>query len=126
MVGRRQLGGNNSWMHHVPALQNHRTRCDLLVSSTDALRIGIETGDAVKVSRNGAVIKATARVTEDIKPGVLSLPHGWGHESLAQGKASDFPDIGVNVNELTLDEDADALTNTACLNGYSVTLSADP
>lgn len=122
LVGRRKLASNNSWMHILPSLQNDRNRCELLISCEDASKLNISDGETIEVSRAQRSIRATAKVTEDIRPGVVSLPHGWGHNSLP-GVDKLMPDPGVNVNELTDDADVDVLTNTNCLNGYTVKIN---
>lgn len=123
LVGRRDLRSNNSWLHNVEVLVRGKERCTLHIHPADAVRLGIADGDPVEVrSATGAVI-APAEVTEDIRPGVVSLPYGWGHD--ADGSrlsvASRYP--GVNVNLLT-EPTVDPSSGNAVLNGITVELFA--
>jgi anaerobic selenocysteine-containing dehydrogenase len=79
LVSRRHLRSNNSWLHNVPALMKGRDRCKLLMHTTDAHRRGIQTGDLVEVVSPTGKLQVPVEVTDSIKPGVVSLPHGWGH-----------------------------------------------
>jgi len=80
LIGRRQLRSNNSWMHNVNVLAKGHYRCTLLVHPDDAARLGLEHGaDAEIRSRVGAVV-APVEITDAMSPGVVSLPHGWGHD----------------------------------------------
>ena len=80
LIGRRQLRSNNSWMHNVDVLAKGRFRCTLLVHPDDAARLGLTDGASAEVrSRVGAVV-APVEVTDAVSPGVVSLPHGWGHD----------------------------------------------
>ncbi|HLE85076.1 MAG TPA: molybdopterin-dependent oxidoreductase, partial [Thermoanaerobaculia bacterium] len=79
LIGRRQVRSNNSWMHNVPRLMRGKDRCTLLMHPDDAAARGLADGALVEiVSRTGRV-RAPLEVTDEIKPGVVSLPHGWGH-----------------------------------------------
>jgi anaerobic selenocysteine-containing dehydrogenase len=85
LVGRRDLRSNNSWMHNVEVLVKGRPRCTLQVHPSDADRCGlVDGGDAVVTSRVGQVI-VPVEVTSDIRTGVVSLPHGWGHDAEGLG-----------------------------------------
>jgi anaerobic selenocysteine-containing dehydrogenase len=123
LIGRRQLRSNNSWMHNVNVLAKGRFRCTLLVHPDDAARLGLEHGaDAEVRSRVGAVV-APVEVTDAMSPGVVSLPHGWGHDRPGApfGIAGQRP--GVNANLLTDDTAIDPLSGNAVLNGIPVTVS---
>jgi anaerobic selenocysteine-containing dehydrogenase len=123
LIGRRQLRSNNSWMHNVNVLAKGRFRCTLLVHPDDAARLGVADGDHAEVrSRVGAVV-APVEVTDTMAPGVVSLPHGWGHDRPGApfGVAGQRP--GVNSNLLTDDVLLDPLSGNAVLNGIPVTVS---
>jgi anaerobic selenocysteine-containing dehydrogenase len=120
LVGRRHVRSNNSWMHNVEVLVKGRARCTLLVHPDDASRLGLIDGaDATVTSRVGSVT-VTAEFTDDIMPGVVSLPHGWGHDDphTALSVATQRP--GVNSNVLTDPSVLDALSGNAVLNGIAV------
>ena len=124
LVGRRHLRSNNSWMHNIAVLVKGTPRCTLQVHPDDAAQFGlVNGGHAVVTSRVGSV-EAAVEVTDAIRPGVVSLPHGWGHGvpgtrlRVAQERA------GVNSNVLTDDAALDPLSGTSVLNGIPVTLTA--
>src|SRR3954453_6045835 len=79
LVGRRQLRSNNSWMHNLPALVKGKDRCTLQVHPADAARLGLADGGRAVVSSASGRIEAPVEVTDGIMPGVVSIPHGWGH-----------------------------------------------
>jgi anaerobic selenocysteine-containing dehydrogenase len=122
LVGRRHLRSNNSWMHNLRPLVKGKPRCTLQLHPDDASRLGLSDGDPAQVrSRVGAVV-APVEVTDAIRPGVVSLPHGWGHDQPGTGLtvASEF--AGVNSNVLTDGEALDPLSGNAVLNGIPVTV----
>ena len=124
LIGRRDLRSNNSWMHNLPKLVSGPARCTALVHPEDAARLGLADGDPVRVSSRVGAIEVPAEVTDDVMPGVVSIPHGWGHDAdgVEMGVAREH--AGVNSNVLT-DEDAlDPLSGTAILNGIPVELAA--
>jgi anaerobic selenocysteine-containing dehydrogenase len=123
LVGRRHLRSNNSWMHNVPVLVKGRDRCTLLVHPDDADRHGIVDGGPVKVSSKAGSLVVTAEVTDGIKPGVVSLPHGWGHgkPGTALSVANEHP--GVNTNELSPGGFVDVPSGNAAVNGIPVVIS---
>lgn len=123
LVGRRHVRSNNSWMHNIEVLVKGKPRCTLQLNPGDAATIGVSNGQAVRVkSRVGEVI-APAEVTDDIRPGVVSLPHGWGHNlpGTRLGVAGEY--AGVNSNVLTDEDLYDPISGTSVLNGIPVALS---
>ncbi len=123
LIGRRHLRSNNSWMHNLPKLVSGPARCTLLVHPTDATAFGLEDGAEARVSSRVGSLTAPVEVTESIMPGVVSLPHGWGHGSAgtAMSVANDHP--GVNSNVLTDEDIVDAVSGNAVLNGIPVELA---
>jgi anaerobic selenocysteine-containing dehydrogenase len=122
LIGRRQLRSNNSWMHNVHVLVKGKDRCTLQVHPDDAARNGVlDGGTAIVASRVGEV-RATVEVTDEVRPGVVSLPHGWGHgvEGTRMAVAAAHP--GVNSNVLTDECEIDPLSGNAVLNAIPVTL----
>jgi anaerobic selenocysteine-containing dehydrogenase len=123
LVGRRDLRSNNSWMHNVEVLVKGKPRCVLHVNPDDATAVGLADGGLAKVtSRVGAVV-VPVEVTDGIRPGVVSLPHGWGHDLPGVELDVAARHAGVNSNLLTDDHAIDALTGTAVLNGIPVELA---
>jgi len=124
LIGRRDLRCSNSFMHNLPALVKGRDRCTLQISSQDAGRIGLASGASARItSRVGSVV-APVEVTEDLMPGVVSLPHGWGHglEGVGQRVAAAHP--GAPSNFLADPQAIDALSGNAVLNGIPVSIAA--
>ena len=97
LIGRRQLRSNNSWMHNLPALVKGKDRCTLHVHPDDAERLGLEDGGRAVISSAAGQIEAPVEVTDGIMPGVVSIPHGWGHDApgVKMRVASDH--AGVNT-----------------------------
>ena len=123
LVSRRHLRSNNSWMHNVPVLVKGKDRCTLLLHPDDAARYGIVDGRLAKVSSEAGSLVVTAEVTDAIKPGVVSLPHGWGHDRPGTRLSVANEHAGVNTNVLSPGEFVDALSGNAAVNGIPVTVS---
>jgi anaerobic selenocysteine-containing dehydrogenase len=123
LVGRRQLRSNNSWMHNLPVLVKGKDRCTMHVSPKDADRLGLADGGRARVrSRTGELI-APVEVTDAVMPGVVSIPHGWGHgvPGARMGVASEH--AGVNSNLLADESVVDPLSGNAVLNGIPVEIA---
>ncbi|MGV9455719.1 molybdopterin oxidoreductase family protein [Streptomyces sp. NPDC003635] len=123
LVGRRHLRSNNSWMHNVPALTGGTNRCTLHIHPDDAERLGVRDGAAVRLKGDGGEVVAPAEVTDAVRPGVVSLPHGWGHDRPGTRMSHALKDPGVNVNQLLDGSLLDPLSGNAVLNGFPVQLT---
>ncbi|MFF4506050.1 molybdopterin oxidoreductase family protein [Streptomyces sp. NPDC001401] len=123
LVGRRHLRSNNSWMHNVPALTGGTNRCTLHIHPEDAERLGVRDGAAVRVKGAGGEVTAPAEVTDAVRPGVVSLPHGWGHDRPGTRMSHAATDPGVNVNQLLDGSLLDPLSGNAVLNGVPVEIA---
>jgi anaerobic selenocysteine-containing dehydrogenase len=123
LIGRRQLRSNNSWMHNLPALVKGKDRCTLHIHPDDAKRIGLDDGGRAMVSSAAGRIEAPVELTDGIMPGVVSIPHGWGHDApgIRMRVASDH--AGVNSNVLTDETQIDPLSGNAVLNGIPVEIA---
>jgi anaerobic selenocysteine-containing dehydrogenase len=121
LVGRRDLRSNNSWMHNLPPLVRGADRCTLHISPADAAEAGLLTGDRAEVASRVGRIEVPVQVTDEIRPGVVSLPHGWGHAE--SGGAVARAHAGVNSNLLTDERPMDPLSGNAVLNGIPVTVT---
>jgi anaerobic selenocysteine-containing dehydrogenase len=117
LVGRRHLRSNNSWGHNVAGLVGGSNTCTLQMHPDDAAARGLVSGDLAKISSHTGALEAQIEVTDRIRPGVVSLPHGWGHRGTGTSTAEAAG--GVNVNVLTPPE-VDPLSGNAVLNGYRV------
>jgi anaerobic selenocysteine-containing dehydrogenase len=126
LISRRHLRSNNSWMHNVPVLVKGKERCTLLVHPDDAERHGVADGQLATVTSAAGTVDVTVELTEDLRRGVVSLPHGWGHAQPGTrlGVANEHP--GVNANALAPGEFVDVLSGNAAVNGYPVTLAPTP
>ncbi len=123
LIGRRQLRSNNSWMHNLPVLVKGKPRCTLHVNPLDAERLHLDDGDPAELrSRTGTVI-APVVVTDAIMPGVVSLPHGWGHDVPGTAQHVASANAGVNSNILADEQLLDVLSGNAVLNGIPVELA---
>ncbi len=122
LIGRRDMRSTNSFTHNLPALMKGRERCVLQVSPADAERLGLVPGGAARVTSRVGKLVAPVVVTDDLMPGVVSLPHGWGHAAsgtrleVANGRP------GVNANLLTDNEAYDVASGTAVLFGTPVSV----
>ncbi|MFD4345337.1 molybdopterin-dependent oxidoreductase [Streptomyces coelicoflavus] len=123
LVGRRHLRSNNSWMHNIPVLTGGSNRCTLHLHPEDAARLGVRDAQPVRVKGPGGAVTAPAEVTDTVRPGVVSLPHGWGHDRPGTRQTHAAGDPGVNVNQLLDGSMLDPLSGNAVLNGVPVTLT---
>ncbi|MFF5567477.1 molybdopterin-dependent oxidoreductase [Streptomyces sp. NPDC012623] len=123
LVGRRHLRSNNSWLHNVPALAGGSNRCTLQIHPDDAARLGLGAADRVRVTAEGGALEAPLEITDTVRTGVVSLPHGWGHDRPGTRTAVASARPGVNVNQLLDGSRLDPLSGTAVLNGFPVEVS---
>jgi anaerobic selenocysteine-containing dehydrogenase len=122
LIGRRHLRSNNSWMHNLPALAGGTNRCTLLIHPDDAARLGIT--DTAMVTGPAGKLEVPVEITDAIRPGVVSLPHGWGHTAPGTRMSVAATQAGVNVNSLLDSSLIEPLSGTAVLNGVPVTVLA--
>ena len=122
LIGRRDLRSNNSWMHNAPVLVKGKARCTMLVHPSDAARIGLADGGLARVTSRAGAVAVPVEVTDAIMPGVVSIPHGWGHDlpGIQLGVAAEH--AGVNCNRLVDELALDPLSGNAVLNGVPVTV----
>ena len=118
LIGRRHLRSNNSWMHNLEALSGGTNRCTLQIHPDDAARLGVE--DVALVTGPGGKLEVPVEITEAIRPGVVSLPHGWGHTESGTRMRVAAQHPGVNVNSLNDGTLLDPLSGTAVLNAIPV------
>jgi anaerobic selenocysteine-containing dehydrogenase len=124
LIGRRHVRSNNSWMHNVDVLVKGKDRCTLQVHPDDASRLGLSDGGTARVSSRAGTLDAPVEITDGIRPGVVSLPHGWGHDLPGVELAVAGKRPGVNVNLLTDGVELDPLSGNAVLNGVPVEIAA--
>jgi len=124
LVGRRELKSNNSWMHNINVLTKGSLSCTAHVHPDDAQRFGISDGATIRITSRVGEIEIPAEVTDAVRPGVVSVPHGWGHGVPGTQMAVAAAKAGVNSNILTDDKEIDPLSGNAVLNAIPVTLQA--
>jgi anaerobic selenocysteine-containing dehydrogenase len=124
LVGRRDVRSNNSWMHNLPRLVSGKERCVLFVHSEDAARLGLSDGGTVVLESRVHRGEVPVRITDEVRPGVVSLPHGYGHGASAryQRVAGERP--GVSANDWTDDQSVESVVGQSILNGVAVRLRA--
>lgn len=122
LIGRRHVRSNNSWMHNYHRLVKGRERCTLLMHPSDMKRRDIGDGSRVIVSSRTGAVQLAVEASEDIMPGVVSLPHGYGHNRPGIRMAVAQEHAGVSCNDITDERALDALSGNAALNGVLVSV----
>ncbi|MCX7078593.1 MAG: molybdopterin oxidoreductase family protein [Pseudomonas sp.] len=124
MIGRRHVRSNNSWMHNYHRLVKGKPRHQLLMHPDDLASRGLSDGQRVRVSSRVGAIEVEVLASVEMMPGVVSLPHGWGHArpGVQMGIASGQP--GASANDLTDERQLDELSGNAALNGVPVKVAA--
>ncbi|MGZ4583534.1 MAG: molybdopterin-dependent oxidoreductase [Mycobacterium sp.] len=125
LVSRRHLRSNNTWLHNVPALMKGKDRCTLLIHPDDAARCGVGDGDVVTVKSAAGEIKVPVEITQAIKPGVVSMPHGWGHGKPGTRMSVANSSPGANTNVLSPPTFIDEPSGNGALNGIPVAIIDD-
>jgi anaerobic selenocysteine-containing dehydrogenase len=126
IVGRRQLRSNNSWMHNLPALAKGAYRCTALVHPIDAQRLQLIDGAAAQISNGHRQIEVQVELSDQMMPGVVSLPHGWGHDLPGTQMALASSRPGVNLNALLDEHLRDPLSGNAVLSGIAIEMRPLP
>lgn len=124
LVGRRHLRSNNSWMHNTPRLTKGKPRHGMLMHPDDLASRGLTDGDRVRVQSAVGVIEVETTASKDVMPGVVSIPHGFGHTAEGTRQQVAAAIGGASVNDLTDPADLDTVAGTAVLNGVTVTVEA--
>ena len=123
LVGRRHLRSNNSWMHNIGVLVKGKERCTLQLHPLDADGAGVIDGGQARVASAAGELTVLVEITDEVAPGTVSLPHGWGHGVAGTRGAVAATTGGVNSNVLTTDDVIDPLSGNARLNAIPVTVS---
>ncbi|MDX1799757.1 MAG: molybdopterin-dependent oxidoreductase [Marinobacter sp.] len=122
LIGRRHVRSNNSWMHNSQRLVKGKDRCTLMIHSRDASRCGLGAGDAAEVSSDAGRIVVPVEITDEVMPGVVSIPHGWGHNRAGTRQGVAEAHAGASINDVIRDDQIDPLSGTSVLNGQTVTV----
>ena len=120
LIGRRHLRSNNSWFHNIPKLVKGKNRCTLQIHPDDAAGLGLGDGDTANVSSAVGNITVPVEISTDIMKGVVSIPHGWGHDKPGVSLKVAAKNPGVNSNILADESQVDVLSGNAVLNGIPV------
>ena len=124
IVGRRDVRSNNSWMHNLPLLAKGPLRCTLLVHPDDASRLGLVDGQNAAITGAGQTVHAPVQLSDAMMPGVVSLPHGWGHDLPGAQLRIAAERPGANLNALLDESLRDPLSGNAVLSGGPVEVRA--
>ena len=120
---RRRLLCNNSWMHNSLRLVKGPAACTLLMNPDDAAERAVAAGDTVLVRSRVGAIEVPVAITSDMTPGVVSLPHGFGHARSGAELRVARAHAGASYNDLADDERVDPLSGNAALSGLPVTVA---
>jgi anaerobic selenocysteine-containing dehydrogenase len=124
LIGRRHLRSNNSWLHNVPAMVKGRDRCTVLMHPDDAAARGLDDRQSVRVTSPVGELEVPVEISDEIRPGTVAIPHGWGHDVDGVGWETARKHAGANVNELTDPTLVDGLTGNGALNATRVRVAA--
>ena len=124
LIGRRHTRSNNSWMHNFQRLVKGKPRCTLLVHPADLAGRGLADGDSAKLASRVGSLTVVLEADDRVMPGVVSLPHGWGHDRAGTALDVAQAHAGVSANDLTDERRLDPLSGNAVLNGVPVTLTS--
>ncbi len=123
LIGRRQVRSNNSWMHQVPRLTRGKDPCTLLLNPADAKRLGLGDGDQARITSRTGSVTAPVEITDNLRPGVASLPHGWGHTRPGFTRPA-VNHAGASFNDLSDELLLDPVSGNAVLNGVPVEIAS--
>jgi anaerobic selenocysteine-containing dehydrogenase len=126
LIGRRELRSNNSWMHNSQRLVKGKERCTLQMHPQDAGARGLRDGQRVRVASRTGMVEAPLELSDEMRPGVVSLPHGWGHQRPGTRLAVASARPGVSFNDLADETLVDPLCGTARLNDVPVEVTPHP
>ncbi len=124
LIGRRQLRSNNSWMHNSQRLMKGPDRCTAILHPTDAGSRGLADGDRVRVVSRVGAIELPLQISDEIRPGVISIPHGFGHGRRGVGWSVAAAHAGASVNDITDPAVVDRVTGNAAMNAVPVRVEA--
>ncbi len=124
LIGRRHLRSNNTWLHNTRRLAGGSRRCTLLMHPGDADEVGLNSGELVTIQSRVGAVEAPLELSDTMMPGVVSLPHGWGHGGKGVELKVAREDPGVSLNDLTDEQHLDTLTGNAGFSGVKVRVEA--
>ncbi len=122
LIGRRHLRDNSSWLHNSERLMKGKNRCTMWISAADAANLKIEDGQPIKVSSRVGAVEIPCEISDKIMPGVVSIPHGYGHSRRGIRLETAQSHAGVSLNDLTDERVLDDLTGNAAFSSVKVRL----
>ncbi len=120
LISRRELRSNNSWMHNSARLVRGKRRCTLFMHPSDATQRGLVDAARVRVTSRVGTVDVELETTEAMMPGVVCLPHGWGHDRPGVKLRVARARGGASINDLTDDSQLDALSGNAAFSATPV------
>jgi anaerobic selenocysteine-containing dehydrogenase len=120
MIGRRQVRSNNSWLHNSERLTKGPGRCTVLVHPDDAAARGLVDGAPARVVSTHGAIELPVEITDAMMPGVVSVPHGWGHARPGTRLQVAAQVSGASINDVIDPARIDELSGTSALTGQPV------
>ncbi|ABZ95169.1 Anaerobic dehydrogenase [Leptospira biflexa serovar Patoc strain 'Patoc 1 (Ames)'] len=126
LIGRRHLRNNNSWMHNLPKLMTGKPRCTMMVHPDDAIQLGITNNEEVIVESKVGQLKIPVEITDELMKGVVSIPHGFGHNRSGTSQTIATQFSGVSINDLTDDQIIDEFSGNAAFSGIQVKIIKIP
>ena len=124
LIGRRHVRSNNSWMHNYHRLVKGKARNQLLMHPDDLAAHGLTSGQVVALSSRIGTLHVPVEATTDVMPGVVCLPHGWGHDREGARIGIASAHAGASYNDISDDTFLDAISGNAALNGLPVEVRA--
>lgn len=124
LIGRRHVRSNNSWMHNSHRLVKGKPRHQVLMHPDDAARLALQEGSMATVTSRVGQVTLAVSITDEMMPGVVSIPHGFGHDAPGVKLSIARTVPGESANTLTDQSILDAVSANAVLNGVPVTVSA--
>ena len=124
LIGRRHVRSNNSWLHNSPRLVKGKERCTLMIHPADARARNLGDGSLAEVISRTGTVRLRVEVTDDMMPGTVSIPHGWGHGLDGVAMQTAQAHAGVSLNDLTDEAAIDPLSGNAALSGVPVEVRA--
>lgn len=123
LIGMRELRSHNTWMHNAPRLMPDGRSLTARVNSDDARRLGLADGSDVEITSASGSVRVPATVSDEVGPGTVALPHGWGHAG-GWNRANAAGGVNSNILASSSGEDIERLAGMSILNGIPVDLSA--
>jgi anaerobic selenocysteine-containing dehydrogenase len=124
LIGRRHIRSNNSWLHNSARLIKGPNRCTLMMNPADARARNLGEGSTARVASRVGAVELSVEVTDDMMPGVVSIPHGFGHGRKGVGWKLAAANAGVSCNDLTDETLLDVISGNAAVNGVPVEVMA--